>query len=593
MLKETVMPPNLKRRSRRWLHFSALLAAAIVLLLLSVDYSNRLLEQTQSLTLFCFDRNFWMTVSRLPAAPVDLGALYRGNLWMASDEGVLRFDGTRWSLCPEALKTKRPAALAATAAGVWVLDASGNLSHYDGSHWSMESLAGRLPGVTWGRGAEHAALAAGADGTLWVLWNGLWHYSEDEWQEVRPGGQEVIGAKLVGESAGHAWLARGNEIQAVTPAGRVEARFRVDLLDASVHSVYKVIASPGNLWLATPSGFVVYDGGQWRDLGAPPHTGGLLDAAPGFDGGLFVIGAQPPAGLPARLGLALPLLMLSAASLLLLIYLLYYMYRIRRDRLRAAERPAPANAGPGDALWIRNHLAVNWTREALKTADYQGALRKLRSLALGFPSRQILLLEAAVFSLAGRAEEAERCCRRAAARTSGEGSRFALDRLGAILTDRGRYDEARQCLEDAIRLDDGFDLACTDLAELLLIEGRDPERALDLVERAIQAKPSSASQCVGRQMDAETMAVRAWALAASGKRLEAEVALQRALGRADQRWTPVVAGIYWRVGMASACLGDRNAARSHFRNAAMMDPQGKYGNLSRLQLDNSAWGVSA
>lgn len=586
------MPRSFKLRVKRWLRFSALLATAVVLLLLSAEYSNRLIEETRSATLYCFNRNFWMTVGHLPAEPIELGSLYGGKLWLASNEGVLRFDGTRWSLCPEALKTKRPVALAASTSGVWVLDATGNLSHYDGRRWSVESLSSRLPGAAWlTGGAERASLAAGEDNTLWILGNGLWHFDGDEWKEVKADGHRVVEAKLVGESAGRAWLAREDELQSVTAAGKVEARFRVGVLG---RNVYRVIVAPGNLWLATPSGFVVYDGTQWRDLGAPPRTGGLLDAAPAFDGGLFVIAAQPPAGLSGRLGLALPVLMLSLASLLLLIYLIYCLVRLQRQRPRPAERPSTTQTEARDVLRLRSHFGANWTREALKTGDYRGALQKLQRLSFGFPSRDLLLLEAAVLSMGGLAEEAEQSGRRAVERSSGAGARFALDRLGVILTDLGRYDEARECLEQAIELEDGFDMGWADLAELQLMEGDDSARALELIERAMQAKPSPASYRVGRQMDAETMAIRAWALAAVGKRLEAEVSIQRALSRADQHWKPVVAGIYWRVAMASAAMGDHNAAMSHFRNAAVMDPRGKYGKLCLLQLSqHSAWGVSA
>jgi hypothetical protein len=56
--------------------------------------------------------------------------------------------------------------------------------------------------------------------------DGLWHRSGGTWSEVRPEGQEVIGARLVGESAGSAWAARGGDVLAVSPDGSVDIRFR-------------------------------------------------------------------------------------------------------------------------------------------------------------------------------------------------------------------------------------------------------------------------------------------------------------------------------------------------------------------------------
>jgi len=581
----------LKRGSPAWLRFTAWLVAALVLLLLSIDASNRLIEQTQSATLYCFYRNLWMTVSPLPDRPVDLGAVYRGQLWVASEKGVERFDGSRWIPCPEALKTPRPAALAASAAGVWVLDPYGNLSHFDGGGWTLESLAGILPGVTWEpRGSERAAMAAADDGSLWILWHGLWHRSETGWTEIRPEGEEVIGARLVGESSGYVWLARQDQVEAVTPSGMVEARFRNDVLGMSGLNISKIISARGSLWLATPAGFAVYDGAAWRNLGAPPQSGGVLDAAPAFDGGLFVLAAQPPVGLSARITLALPVILVCISAIALLAYAACALLRMRRQRRSHAGLAPVASAG----FDARNRIAARRTLEALRTGDYRGAVRTLRRLSFGIPSATMLLLESTVLSLEGRPEEAEQCARRAADRASGDWSRFALDRLGSALTDLGRYDDARYCLEEAVRLDDSFGLACADLAELLLTEGGDTERALELAGRAAAAKPAPAVYRTGRQPDAEAMALRAWALALLGRRLEAEIAVQRALDASDQQYRPVVAGIYCRIGIALEILHDRNAAMSHFRNASMLDPHGKHGSFARVQLaERSAWGVSA
>jgi len=584
------MASSVKRGSPSWLRIGAWLAAALVLLLLCVDSSNRLIQQTQSANLYCFSRNLWMTVAPLPRRPLDLGAVFQGQLWVATHDEVDRFDGKSWVPAPQALKTSRPAALAASSAGIWVLDFNGNLSHFDGSAWTFEALAGKLPGVTWGiRGALRPTLAADDDGSVWILWDGLWHRSAGVWTEVRPEGRVVIGARLVGESAGYAWLGSDGKVEAVTPTGVVAARFSADVLGSSVRDVYKVVSVKGAFWLATPAGLAVFDGASWRNLGAPPQSGGVLDAAPAPDGGLYVLGAPPAVGLSARLSLAWPVILLAGAALSLLAYVFRSILRLRRHR---------RDQGVGPVLGIgfdpRNRFAARWTLQALRECDYRGATRTIRGLSLGLPSRTMLLLEGTALSLGGFPEEAEKRCRRALRRTSGEQSRFALDRLGAILTELGRYDEARECLEEAVQLDDSFDLACADLAELLLTEGGDAARALELAERAAAAKPSPAAYRVGRQLNAEALALRAWALAALGRRLEAEIVVQRTFDAIDQDCPPIVAGVYCRLAMALQSIPDRNAAMTHFRNASMLDPKGRYGNFARGQLSQrSAWGVSA
>jgi tetratricopeptide (TPR) repeat protein len=576
------------KRSSRWLHSSILLAAALILLLLALDFSGRFLRQMRSATLFCFYRNFWMTVAPLPGRPVDLGGFYGGNLWVATEKGVYRFDGSRWTEAPEASPAGRPAALAASANGVWVLNTLGDLSHFDGQKWSHETLGGRAPsgpGAASGTRTAAAQLAAAGDGTLWMLLDGLWRLSGNVWTEVRPEDQQAIGWRLAGANSGAAWLTRGNEVEAVLPDGSVDVRFRADAPGIAGGEVYGVIASPEALWLVTEGGFAVHDGAGWRTLGAPPHSGGVLNAVSAFDGGLFAIASAPPPGPAARLVLALPALLVSAAALLLLAYLFRYWRRRRTASRESVERIG----------WDpRNALAMRWTRAALNSADYRGAMQNLRRLAAGIPSRHMLLLEAAVLSLGGLPEEAERSSRRALGRISGPQARFALDRLAVALADLGRFDEARQYLEDALDIEQDFDLANADLAELVLLLGGDFAEALELVERAIAAPPSPSAYLVGRQMDAETMALRAWALGGLGKRLEAEISIQRALDRADQKCGPTLAAIYWRIGMALEQIGDYNAAMTHFCNAAMVDPQGKYGNLAKLQIEQRAtWGVSA
>lgn len=574
-------------RKLLWLRLAVLSAAMVTLVLLSADYSRKLVRQSHLTRLYSFDHNLWKALGPLPARLVDLGAQFDGALWLATDEGVFRFDG-QWTACRDALRTKRAAALAANAGGVWVLDFEGNLSHFDGRAWTIQRLAPMLPGVSWGNAGQGIGLAAGSNGELWILRDGLWHYSDNRWAEVRPDGQEVIGARLVGESAGAVWLAREREVQAITPAGRIESRFPTDLPALAGRDIYRVVASGGKLWVATAGGFALFDGTSWQNVALPPQSGGILDAAPGSDTALFVVAGEPPAGIQARLKSALPLLLLSGLAAVLLVYVIYSFQRIRREGRQLGASLGGGWTGP------RSALAVSRCREALNQGDYRRAMRNIQGLSFGLPSRQMLVLQAVVLSLGGMPEEAEQRCRRALGNGKSRSERFALDRLACVLMDLGRLAEGRTCLRQALDLDEGFDLACLDMAELILTEGGDAQRALEFVERAAEAKPSGTTHCVGRQTNAEIFAIRAWAFAAIGKRKDAEVCVQRTLDCLDQTCRPVVAGIYWRISRALTSLGDRNAATIHMRNAGLLDPQGKYGNLARAQIAQlSSSGVTA
>src|SRR5574341_1243277 len=74
-------------------------------------------------------------------------ALRDEEVWGATDEGVVRFDGRSWRLYRDALKTNRPSAIMAGRSGIWVIDDDGNLSHLEGDRWSIRNLKGSLPGA--------------------------------------------------------------------------------------------------------------------------------------------------------------------------------------------------------------------------------------------------------------------------------------------------------------------------------------------------------------------------------------------------------------------------------------------------------------
>lgn len=568
-------------RAQGGLRIAALLLVAVALGWFAAHSYIRLNVETESGTLFHLLSGSWTAAAPLPGALVGSSAAFHNQVWVATEDSVLRLDGNRWTRLPEVLKTKSAATLAANSSSLWVLDRYGNLMQFDGRHWSAIALAGKLPGVNWGpRGIDRPAMAAAADGSLWILWDGLWHSSASGWNEVRPGGNEVIGARLVGADQTHAWLVRDGELQAVTPAGAIEAHLRPDAAGFPVAAVLDVIPEQTGIWVAGATGLALYDGSTWHAAGLPPGTSAILDATAATNRGLWVIGYQP-LGLPARLKLALPMLSFSGATLVLLIYLAYSLFRLRQERL--ANAPAVSGFDP------RNLLADRWTAEALYHGDYTGALQRLHRLALGLPNRHILMREGTVLAFAGHFEEAEDRCRRAVGRSLEAGgheavSPPALDCLATVLIDLKRFDEAHQWLDEALRKHPGFAPAQINLAELVLLESRHPEQALELIDEVLASDLSRAPKCPGRDLASEAAAIRAWALAACGKKREAEGAIRRAPDTVDQKFRPALAGVYWRTGMALEALHEHNSAVTHFHAAMKLDPDGKYGKRAQQQL---------
>src|ERR1035438_6152048 len=127
----------------------------------------------------------------------------------------------------------------------------------------------------------------------------------------------------------------------------------------------------------------------------------------------------------------------------------------------------------------RGVLAVILSKPKMQVGDYDGALRITRWVSLGFPSPMLLHREGLTLSLAGRLSEAEQRYRKALAMAAG--SKYPVERLhaclGYVLMDRGRYDEAEQCFQRAIKAGDVTGSSQAGLAEVLLAQGAEAETA--------------------------------------------------------------------------------------------------------------------
>ena len=238
-------------------------------------------------------------------------ALRGEEVWGATDEGVIRFDGQRWHLYTDALKTDRPLSTMAGSSGVWVIDDYGNLSHFDGSKWSIQDLSSVLPASPSHDHEDEArpGMAMTGDGRVWILWHGLWRQEGNQWREVRTDGGDLSLAYLIGQDAERVWLWLWdtNEIAAVSAAGMVGPRYgSKDLGIPERAHIKRLAVSGGRMWLATQTALLAFDGARWQDAGRPPGTVVVADVAVGPDGSAWVVGERRPLARIAR-WLALPL----------------------------------------------------------------------------------------------------------------------------------------------------------------------------------------------------------------------------------------------------------------------------------------------
>ena len=272
-------------------------------------------------------------------------ALNEEEVWGATDKGVVRFDGQHWRVYKDALKTDKPLVTVAGPSGVWVVDDDANLSHFDGTSWSIQNLNETLSQAPSGGGEDTDSpdLTMTGDSRLWILWHGLWRQEGDTWRAIRPGGVDLTYAYLIGHDAERVWLRLGwDEIAAVSADGKVAARFGGRDLGISERvRINGLAAAGGRIWLAINTGLLEFDGGRWHDVGRPPGTVVVTDVAVGPDGAAWVVAEKRPLG---RIALWVAPPLAGCAGALIVIGLLITMWLRARVENRLAADQALANA---------------------------------------------------------------------------------------------------------------------------------------------------------------------------------------------------------------------------------------------------------
>lgn len=286
-------------------------------------------------------------------------ALLREEVWGATDEGVVHFDGERWQVHPSALKTDRPAAIVAGRSGVWVVDDDGNLSHFDGANWSIQALGEVMsaPAKT-DADPDPPRLAMSATGTVWVRWRGLWRQDGGGWRKIQSPDVNFDDTLLIGHSGENAWvwLWTSGELAEVTPEGRIASRYRPsDTGLAKRIRIHTAVAVKDRLWLATGGGLLSLSGGKWRNQGCPRGSCVVTDVAAAPDGSVWVVGETRSLSLVGKfIG---PPLAACAIALIAIGLLISAWLRGRAENRLANEHVLVAAAGDLPGLDLTNAQA--------------------------------------------------------------------------------------------------------------------------------------------------------------------------------------------------------------------------------------------
>jgi hypothetical protein len=318
-------------------------------------------------------------------------ALRDEEVWGATPGGAVGFDGQSWHLYADAMKTGLPADTAAGRSGVWIVDDNGNLSHFDGSSWTIRSLKTVLPaGPPAGEDDADRSPRLGmtGDGRLWVSWRGLWRQDGDSWLEVRSPGLSLAEVWPIGHDADNVWLWlwRTREVAAVTPEGRIAARYGAREMGVNERvSINGLAVSTGRIRIASSAGLLEFDGGQWRNRGLPPGCTTITNVALAPDGSVWVLAETRSLAQVARLigpPLAACLLVLLVIGLLISAWL-----RGRAENLLATERVLVAAAGDLPGIDVANGQA-EIDRQA------RSMRWKLCAVLVGFPFVAVAVKEA-------------------------------------------------------------------------------------------------------------------------------------------------------------------------------------------------------
>jgi tetratricopeptide (TPR) repeat protein len=153
------------------------------------------------------------------------------------------------------------------------------------------------------------------------------------------------------------------------------------------------------------------------------------------------------------------------------------------------------------------------------------------------------------------------------------------------LMNEEKYSEAQPLLEAAVLASQkGKDYLRFSLAECLLSQSKEAIRALDLVEQVRTNLNRRSHSKQDRLCLAQCNAIAAWALAACGRREEADTRLQEAFAESDSFSKDDLAGLLNSKGLALHALGDSQRSRAAFQQALALFPYGSNAVLARREL---------
>jgi tetratricopeptide (TPR) repeat protein len=193
------------------------------------------------------------------------------NVWIATEKGVYQFNGKKWKLYPEAVKNK-PVSIAASELGVYVIDATGNLSHFDGQSWSITNIRELLPSLRSNTDEDYPLLFAARDGSILAQWNGIWNFDGATWEEIIIDDTNLDRIPMIGTAHNRLWTEWGHGIVVSSLEGGEAKEYYLDQMGLSPEArVYRVNENLDGYLFATNEGLIRFDGKEWQKISLPDN----------------------------------------------------------------------------------------------------------------------------------------------------------------------------------------------------------------------------------------------------------------------------------------------------------------------------------
>jgi hypothetical protein len=215
-----------------------------------------------------------------------------------------------------------------------------------------------------------------------------------------------------------------------------------------------------------------------------------------------------------------------------------------------------------------------WTYDLTRRGEFDKAIQMDRRLSripgYGTP------LEGTILFNAGRYAEARAFMKPFAFDEQGQPklTGMGIYTYALALENDGMEAEAQKLLEAAVQVPQrtaGFHVA---LATCLLTQKKEAQRACELMETALATKDLQGTG-YGRNADyVRRLGRYAWALAACGRRQEAEAKIQEALAGSNGLKARDLAGVHYFAGEAWRSLGEWKKARAAFDETLRLSPDG-------------------